>query len=482
MSKQTLVKKTLSVADFATDVMKQFGEETCKKNGLMLEYPDKKIADSLHPSGIDSKLGYTHIFSIVDVSGSTNNLISSQRGTNGRSSRFTDNSEPDIKNEECEKQTKIIIFSIVEAVAKVLNQFEFNHDNCKFTLISFSTNERIEFEQVKFTDYNDFYTNVISRLGEMISYDQGSTNLASSIKYSLDHINEDDHALIILATDGQASDKNDVINYLKDTKKKFDMIVIGAGSITTGAPTSFSVMKNRDIDSTQERNFGNLPEDEFRKFSTSNYGKECDIQYLCSVVDAINPDVLKDKQDPSGDRIYLGAFKPPYEHFNSELDKLSNKFGSIVQTNDNLFALSPNDSRTYYVDLREFDQYTRTFIGAEKNGTFDDKVQLLLKNGNFVIINNQYGYYLLVPFNEKSKIGGFQLKLLPQQSQNTMNWSYKVVNKVPFNVLNNQTTFLLKKRDKYLDLIEANDGDKLIKFSVAGYDEQLMFVRFLLLK
>jgi hypothetical protein len=476
-----------TVSAFAARLKEGRKEDFCKKNGLTLDYPAK-----IYNRKNDIKLNYTKVFMIADVSGSTNNSDGDAKSSrSGGRMDLVDEETSEKDNEQDNEQevvnkTKIIIFSIVEAICTILNYYgsKFNFNNCDFSLTTFSDYAKDEFLNQKFTSYDDLYENLIFVFGDFMCYKEGGTCLASSIQNTLSRIGDNDHALIILATDGQASDKNTVLEFLKQSNKKFDLIVVGAGSISEGVPSSFSIMKNRNPFDSSNKKVENLSDETIRSFSTSNYGRECDIQYLYSLLDAINPSVLNDKNNLSGDRIYIGAFKPPYEHFTAELDKLVNKF-----ENSSKFQ-KINDGRQYYVDLRDFDHYYMKFVGVEKLGSLDNGVQDLLKKGKMVIINNKFGIYLLVPFIEQEQgglsqyipfmkhscKGGYQLKL---KASVNPNWSFVVVDNVPFDIIKADELLLLNKIGKYCQEIVVSEYEK---FSLAGEDGGLMFVRPLILK
>jgi hypothetical protein len=256
---------------------------------------------------------------------------------------------------------------------------------------------------------------VLKKLPELIEYQNGGTNLAPTIKYIFDEEGassagvakyEGVKHLIILATDGRASDQKAVKIEFANAREKgcvFDMICVGAGSVGSNASLNFGSWRSERIEQTVylTDTCGRVSYEKSERSVLPLDSSECDLKYL--------QDLLENAEHGQ----YIGAYQR-YEHIPH----------AVCQFLELRAAHLPAPKIPFKVDTTPFDQKCGQFVGARQFSPLPEHVDDALQNGKCVIWRNQYGTYLLVPFNptdsstllthsadKEMSTGGFQIKL-----------------------------------------------------------------------
>lgn len=179
---------------------------------------------------------WTRIICVIDTSGSTANFDGGR--SRSRSSRFqtsTDETETDLP----QTVTKPIILAEIECTIQTLRVLisTFNMSGVQLIVQPFSSSFCV-FEYI--VESNKDLCNMINENFDKLPYECGGTELVTPLKYlAKEYFTGDAENLVILATDGQPSDKDNVYEILKQYRTMFNLIVIGAGSIGSNACNDF---------------------------------------------------------------------------------------------------------------------------------------------------------------------------------------------------------------------------------------------------
>jgi len=389
------------------------------------------------------KLPYYVVELVIDVSGSTNNFGGSEgrfgcRGRGDSDSDSEDTAQPSATQPSADQpinphiRTKAIILAEIECAIKVLEALaaRYSFAGVRVKLSAFSSTHQNCFDKI--VDSNeDLYDNLVCKLPELIDYQQGSTILAPTIKQIFDTsylessassassagiaMYESKQQLIILATDGQASDQYAVKSEFESALKKgfvFDLICVGAGSI--GSKASLNFASRRDRTSGQSERVEQLIrtidesgcvsfEESCRSVSSSHGVSECDAAYLEQLT----------KYGYFGQ--YIGAYLR-YQH-------VDNAIGQFVELRN---AYQPARKLEYKVDTTQYNQQLRKFADIKTFTNLPPLVNQALQNEDYVVWRNKFGTYLLVApkptdcstlfaasdAGKNSPASGFQIKLV----------------------------------------------------------------------
>ena len=296
----TLRKPNNDQQDETTEMSNLFNESVIKMYNLFeIVFTDELASKN------KNKCPWNQLCCVLDVSGSTGNFSDNcGRGSRFSSSRFSgsrfendDDNENKTENEPIPVITKPIILAEIECMMHSLLRLmrRFDMTGTKLVLIPFSSSFCV-FEYV--IQSNENLCKLINEQFRNIPYECGSTNLVEPLEFLEKHyFSSNIKNLLILATDGQPSNKEKVLSIINNNCKMFDLIVIGAGSIGANAcndiyfrgrrtsiinPESLETLVELGALSIKSKNFITNIGDRNRLASTTqiNSYSECDIEYL----------------------------------------------------------------------------------------------------------------------------------------------------------------------------------------------------------
>jgi len=344
-----------------TEENKQFNENVRKMYSLCkIEFTEELSGNN------KAKCPYGEILFVLDTSGSTGNFEG--RGSYRRGDRFqTDLIENDTPITTV--TTKPIILAEIEGTMHILELLmsRFDMSGTKLIVIPFSSSFSV-YECV--LESNEYLCGLINEKFNDLPYYCGGTDLVAPLKYMEEmYFDSNVKKLILLATDGQPSSKDEVYNIVKHNREKFDLIVVGAGSIGSNAcndlcfrgrnasninPSTIKTLVNIGALSIETLNIIQDVGDRTRSIdvnSTINSSHECDIEYLKNLVNG-----------DGGNALYVGAYKD-YE----ELKK---------------------DVKSYLVVISDNNKTNKKFcfeLDDNKVIEYDSIVQAALLSGQFVV-------------------------------------------------------------------------------------------------
>jgi len=319
---------------------------------------------------------YAEIWIVLDCSGSTRNFDGGDGGGLSRVSQIQPNIETPLIT------TKPIILAEIDGVSHTLELLmsRFNMSNVKLVLLPFSTSYSIWECEI---ESNEKLCALINKDFINIPYEGGCTELVPPLKH-LERAcsNSKSKILSIIATDGQPSNKTGALAIVKNIRKKCDLIVIGAGSIGTGACTDLCFrgrnVANIDpaklqtlvaIGAVSNATLNVIQDVANRKRAIVNSGgsighSECDINYLKEMVN----------DSEASASLYVGAYKD-YSELKSDVKSFLDVICDTTTTKK--FGIKLNDQMIWY----------------------DDVIQFALHGGQFAVFREpiRSDYYLVTP-------------------------------------------------------------------------------------
>ena len=254
----------------------------------------------------------------------------------------------------------------------------FDMSGTKLILVPFSSSFWVYESDLK---SNEQLCELINEKFDEIPYEGGGTDLVKPFDYlEKVYFEQITDSLVILATDGQPNDKNGVFDIIARNCDKFDLIVIGAGSIGINATNdlcfrgrnastinpstikqlveigALSVETLNVIQEIGDRNRNSITNSNPMTHSSS----ECDIEYLKKLVNNNNSDALyvgayKDYADLKRDmKLYLDIIcdnNKVSKKFCVELDNLNAEYDIFVQTalHSGQFIVITNPNKNVYL-------------------------------------------------------------------------------------------------------------------------------------
>jgi uncharacterized protein YegL len=341
-------------------------------------YTLAKIAYSEELSGTNkSACPWKVVICTIDFSGSTANFDNG----GGRSSRFQNQEDEVVDTSKV--ITKPIILAEIECTMQTLRMLmlTFNMSGTKLVVQPFSSSFCV-FDHI--IESNKDLCAVINNNFEDLPYECGGTELVKPLQYlAKEYFTENNMSLVILATDGQPSDKDGVYAILKQYRKMFNLIVIGAGSIGLNATnnlcfrgrhvsdiklealqTLVSIGALSELSVNVIQNVGNKQRSETTL--RESFYSECDIEYLKKLVN--------DENVTAG--LYVGA----HGDYSEAIDDVDNFLKLVCDSEFN--------------STKKFGIILDNMLPKK----YDDFVQTTLLSGHYVVMrapNN--AFYLVTP-------------------------------------------------------------------------------------
>ena len=292
------------IKQFDTEENKQFNENVRKMYSLCkIEFTEELLGNN------KAKCPYGELLFVLDTSGSTGNF-------GGRSNCRSDRFQTDLIENDTPVTTKPIILAEIEGTMHILELLmsRFDMSGTKLIVMPFSSSFSV-YECV--LESNEHLCELMNEKFNDLPYYCGGTDLVAPLKYMEEmYFGSNVKKLILLATDGQPSNKDEVFNIVKHNREKFDLIVVGAGSIGADAcndlcfrgrnasninPSTIKTLVNIGALSIETLNVIQEVGDRNRSIDTHsiiNSSSECDMEYLKKLVNG-----------DGGNALYVGAYK-----------------------------------------------------------------------------------------------------------------------------------------------------------------------------
>ena len=197
-------------------------------------------------------------------------------------SRSTNNSGGRRIMEQEEKKTPIIIEAECNATIDVLMKYieHFDMTGCCIHFIVFSST--FETRSYQISKNEDVYQ-IVNDIGPM-KYEQGNTILLAPLQHAFGLVPVENQLDVILITDGECQDKNEVLNFLTERQQTPNYIIIGTGSIGDSMGTrrirSFGGRESSIQNVSANPNGVVLDVSELPRVNQRGGKQECDIEYL----------------------------------------------------------------------------------------------------------------------------------------------------------------------------------------------------------
>ena len=356
---------------------------------------------------------------LLDVSGSTNN--------NHRRCGIR-NLSSDFINIDNVPVTPPIIIAECEAIALFLmeNLLVYDMTDSIFHLIVFSTS--FVHKQFKIYSNEHFYETVIMELDNLFNYEMDETNLLEPVKFIFNNIiseNNNIHTQILLATDGQPYDKDEVVKFLNCQKSQYSIFIIGAGSI------------QQSIGENQTRSCANginNPRDYLNDPKYKNLLELHSNMLNLSLLQLTEPEILKkiksiqeiikpvQKVTTPINRKNINTSECDKEYLESIAYISTAKFGYYCGAFGD-YSVLKNSIKEWLIAHSAHNIQKSTYKVVLDNGTFGsltNETNRALQNNNVVIVKSEFGHHLIttkwqLAISSKKNIPDFFIIEMPDQ-------------------------------------------------------------------